>query len=220
MEDLINRVWFIPNGYINNHLQRNWRNYDKPLIPSDYETLNFTEIKSGPYIFLSRSPITFGHSIIVIPKPPKRDHADEQTFFKWSANYISYGINRFNFAFNNLAIHTERKFKTIAEFTKTKGNYIKTLVLKASANENTSMVYKIHLIPYFNSHHLASQKRFKNLYPDYKLGDLQGGLLGWIGEQEDQVDKTEIKLLLGFENNENALSSELEDLALLLRKTN
>jgi hypothetical protein len=71
----------------------------------------------------------------------------------------------------------------LAQYTVTLGQYVKTLVLKASANENQEE-YKVHLVPCFSSHIEAAN----NLYQE-RFEKPEGGLLFWIGQCEDRVDR-------------------------------
>jgi len=82
-------------------------------------------------------------------------------------------------------------FEQLSRVTQSGGQLIKVLVLRSSASEKPDEELKIHLVPYFESHHWACQLRFAErhrLLP----GDKLGGLLGWIGEREDRVDTWEV----------------------------
>jgi hypothetical protein len=73
----------------------------------------------------------------------------------------------------------------LREYTKTSGKYIKTLVLKASANENENE-YKIHLIPYFESHLCVTTALF---HKDRDIDkNKKGGLFRWLGVEERRLE--------------------------------
>ena len=72
----------------------------------------------------------------------------------------------------------------------TRGSYEKTLVLRASAQETIGKEYKVHLVPFFASHAELCKKRFQSLHA--AMPEQVGGLLGWLGMREDDVDKWEV----------------------------
>ena len=130
-------------------------------------------------IFLVDAPLTFAHSQLAM-KFSEVTRPNEPTCFQISAQIIQKALFTFNQALDS---NTINHFKELAEFTCTKKNYIKTLVLRASAQED-SRDYKIHLVPYFESHAKACQERFVNIHGVNKTG----GLLGWLGDRETKVD--------------------------------
>jgi hypothetical protein len=190
----IARLWYLPEG---------WRGLSAPKRVAAYlkdpAALHNTafwpdstkdewkRIENSPYIFLSRSPLTFGHSQLVIPSP--RD--SEQNLFRLASEIIYSAISTFNSAFGKAnLIHERDVFKPLAESTLTRGSYEKTLVLRASAREETKKEYKIHLVPYFTSHAELCRDRFHSRHK--VTPDRLGGLLGWLGMREDDVDKWEV----------------------------
>jgi hypothetical protein len=64
------------------------------------------------------------------------------------------------------------------------------LVLRSSAQEIVDKEYKVHLVPYFESHAELCKKRFQSLHT--VPNDQTGGLLGWLGGREDDVDRWEV----------------------------
>jgi hypothetical protein len=193
MDGRIARLWYLPEG---------WRNLSEPRKVADYlenpEVLKNTAlwpdakedawelIKNSPCVFFSRSPLTFGHSQLLIPS-----HGDcEPDLFRLASEIIYNVISTFSTIFGSpKLLHERRIFKPLAENTVTGGPYNKTLVLRASAQE-TNAEYKIHLVPYFESHVELCRKRFHSLHA--VTPERTGGLLGWLGEREDDVDKWEV----------------------------
>jgi hypothetical protein len=81
-------------------------------------------------------------------------------------------------------------WKTLREYTKTKGRLIKTLILRVSADE-VERQYKVHIVPYFESHLCLTTMLFQQ---GRRLDKSKtGGLIHWLGEQERNVeDKIEL----------------------------
>lgn len=195
----------MPVSYKDNFERESWNNIcSEGAIPiQQWNKVDWERAENGPYIFLSRAPITFAHSILVIPKPRQSKFVSEATFFRWSADLIEQVIYLFNIAFGIKKIHTDTSFRILAEGTMSKGEYIKTLILKASANEDLNTVYKVHLLPYFQSHDIDCQQRFFALHRSIDLGEKKGGLLGWIGQREDEADKYEVERTNPYDNEIN-----------------
>jgi hypothetical protein len=78
------------------------------------------------------------------------------------------------------------QWRALADYSETSGHYVKTLVLKASANEARNE-YKVHLVPCFSSH-VDAANRLLNDRIDGMPGRA-GGLLHWIGQREHIVDQ-------------------------------
>ena len=218
----IHRIWYLPSKWseIKNNLGdvTNWSEYvsdGENTTDSDWDKSGWKLLQQFPYIFLSRSPLTFGHSQLVIPSPPARKwkKTKEEDFFEWSSHIIEGAIATFSRVFRDDKIHQHNKiFKNLAEVTQTKGRYIKTLILRASANEKVFEEYKVHLVPYFKSHATKCQDRFRCRHRASLTKT--GGLLGWLGEREDEVDKweadpTPCKYRLDDIANEDLKMSEL-----------
>jgi hypothetical protein len=191
------RVWFSPKG--------GWEEVKSVLKKkADLETENWRDLcnkdykadieKSVPHIFLSRSPLTFGHSQLVIPSPPWRTDKkpiSETSFFEIASVIIVRALQTYQqiFSTKGSLIHEENTFRALAESTYSYGQYIKTLVVRASAEEKAGKQYKVHLVPYLKSHEAECLKRFRaqhRVKPDKK-----GGLIGWLGDRETEVDKWE-----------------------------
>jgi hypothetical protein len=80
------------------------------------------------------------------------------------------------------------RFKELARYTRTSGAYRKLLILRTSASEREA--FKIHLVPYFESHEHECYGLFH--WRHSVRSDKLGGLLGWLGERESEVDKVEV----------------------------
>ncbi len=102
-----------------------------PLLETQYENVIQTDLLIGPRIFFSRSPLTFGHSIVIIPKPISIEYVSEDTFFHWSAPFIEYAINKIYQKFGIEEIYKSITYQNISEKTSTNGNYIKTINSKS-----------------------------------------------------------------------------------------
>lgn len=138
-------------------------------------------------IFLVHTPYTFGHSQLAMKFPYEAD-PDEAARFTSAASIIEKALSAFR---HELSQKTRKEFSDLAKLTLTKGIYIKTLILRTSANENIHIEYKVHLVPYFRSHESACQRRYCAIHRvDPKD---TGGLVGWLGERETEVDKWGLK---------------------------
>ncbi len=189
IKDIRERIWFWRE-------KNEWRfkdadssnYYDEIQNRLDYVIKTKDEL-SYPisYIFLVRAPFTFGHSQLVMnfQYDPAPNEAD---IFKEAAQIIAKALLMFK---SQLVGETIRKFSDLAKLTLTEGIYIKTLILRTSAEEKTETTYKVHLVPYFKSHEVACQKRYSEIHHvnPYETG----GLVGWLGERETEVEKWELK---------------------------
>lgn len=176
----------------------------------------WSQIEKAPHIFVSRSPLTFCHSQLVVPASKN----DEEDLFRVASKIIYTAISVFKNAFDSQVkpLHEKDAFKPLAEYTHTYGPYIKTLVLRASASEKTNKQYKVHLVPYFKSHASSCKSRFQSLHR--VKPEETGGLLAWLGEREDEADKweadpTPVKPLLDQIANDHM---KMADLAQELRR--
>lgn len=176
MDSRIPRTWFRCDGWSSEFVADSER-YTAILKTADRETLASL---INARIFLVDSPLTFAHSQVAI-KFSENVHLDESSRFRIAAQIVHKAISTFK---QLLSPNTIDYFKELAEFTHTKGNYIKTLVLRASAQED-DWEYKIHLVPYFVSHAAVCQERYTGIHCDNQ----PGGLLGWLGERETEVDR-------------------------------
>jgi hypothetical protein len=200
-DDRSRRVWYLSKGgweyeHIKKALEHKrvnlqnekWDNVAKKNYKEDIE-------EKIPHIFLSRAPLTFGHSQLVIPFPPCHSNdkkISEANFFEIASLVVTGALKTFEQVFHkNHPINEEDRFKRLAESTYSFGNYIKTLVVRTSADEKVERQYKIHLVPYFKSHEAECLKRFRaqhKVRPDEK-----GGLMGWLGDRETEVGKWEVE---------------------------
>ena len=163
-------------------------------------------------VILVEAPLTFGHSQLIITT---RKNIKEDIKFEMA----SFAIGRCLPIIKKCipAAVKDDTWKELREYTATKGRYIKTLILRASADENEDQ-YKVHLAPYFNSNLKSTKILFqegRNLENDPK-----GGLLRWLGEREKYLDDN-IETLRNTDRFPTALieSFELIKLARFLRET-
>lgn len=131
------------------------------------------------YVFLVDKPITFGHSQLRVATAPTQH---EETSFATAAIHVVKCIRILRQKLSKVSFED---WRALADYTETSGRYMKTLVLKASAQDSPDE-YKIHLVPYFDSHLEAT----KTLYwsgkepPPRHAELLPGGLLHWVGQRE------------------------------------
>ena len=146
----------------------------------------WSEVKKFPHVFVTNLPLTFGHSQLVVPARPGKDAANESTLFRSAADLIEDGLEVFKNVFGKGELHAKAPFKKLAEDTYSYGKYIKTLILRTSADDDPDTKIKFHLVPYFQSNQVDCHKRFHSLHrapPTEK-----GGMIGWLGERETQLD--------------------------------
>lgn len=154
------------------------------------------------YIFLVRAPLTFGHSQIVM-KFLSIGLQNEADLFEMIAPTIKGAISVFEQVLGSEWLHRSPEFAALAELTRTHKHYLKTLVLRSSAKENRDGEYKVHLVPYFDSHAEQCQERYRAIH---HLDCGTGGLLGWLGERETEVDRWQIP-------SENPWGVKLDEIA-------
>lgn len=100
-------------------------------------------------IILSHAPLTLGHSQLIMKFSSDIKQFTESERFGKAAEIIQKSISVFEQVFGSKEVHMRSsEFKKLSEITKTNGKYIKTLVLRTSAEEDHTE-YKIHLLPYF-----------------------------------------------------------------------
>ncbi|MBW7905476.1 MAG: hypothetical protein LC135_03180 [Phycisphaerae bacterium] len=133
---------------------------------------------------LVRSPITFGHTQLTIEWAEAQANKGE---FEYAGAHIDHVVSAMTRCFTQECL---REFDLLARVTQTEGKLIKVLVLRASASERPEKALKVHLVPYFESHQFACLSRFAERHR--VLPGTPGGLLGWIGSQEDKVDAWEV----------------------------
>jgi hypothetical protein len=188
------RTWFLPKGgwkqiktVLENKTNLETENW-KDICNKDY----VKEIENKvPHIFLSRSPLTFGHSQLVIPAIPGKIF-EEANFYEIASIILVRALQTYETVFSNKdsPIHEEVTFSRLSESTYSYGNYVKTLLLRVSAVENAGEQYKVHLVPFLKSHQSECLKRFRAQHRTARP-DKKGGLIGWLGDRETEVDKWE-----------------------------
>jgi hypothetical protein len=146
----------------------------------------WSEVSKFPHVFLANAPLTFGHSQLVVPARPGTDSVNESTLFRSAVDLIEDVLEVFKTVFGNGKLHARAPFQKLAEDTYSYGKYIKTLILRTSADDDPDTKIKFHLVPYFESNQADCHKRFHSLHsapPNEK-----GGMIGWLGERETQLD--------------------------------
>jgi len=190
-KDMFQRTWYLPDHWweektnLDNHEQ--WRKLLNRRNSSRWEDeLGVRDWRKFPYIFLVNRPLTFGHSQLVIPIPDDL-RPKESIAFEFAAILIKLAIKGFEEVFGDDKLHTEVDFSDLAKRTLSYGKYEKTIIMRVSADEDPKKVYKVHLVPYFESNAALCQERYcsvQKVPPDKK-----GGLIGWLGDRETEVDK-------------------------------
>ena len=153
-------------------------------------------------IFLVYAPLTFGHSQLIMKFSGKR-RVDEATRFELAAPIVKKALVVLKKITGSNRLRSQRQFRQLTNLTRTEGRYIKTLILRTSASEKNNE-YKIHLVPYFNSHARACKKRYTSIHSIYSNDT--GGLLGWLGDRETIADSWQIK-------TDNPFRDHLDNLA-------
>jgi len=131
-------------------------------------------------VFLVESPLTFGHSQLILTT---EEVISEEDMFDRSSSVIKEGIQILKRKLPE-AIE-DPVWKTLRDYTKTSGRLIKILILRVSADEAEKQ-YKVHIVPYFESHLCLTTLLFqKGRDVDTKK---TGGMIRWLGEQEKRLD--------------------------------
>jgi hypothetical protein len=131
-------------------------------------------------VYVVESPLTFGHSQLILKSKNK---ISEERMFELSATVITKCIKILKEKIPGIIENP--KWEMLREYTKTSGRLIKILILKVSADE-TIKQYKVHLVPYFESHLCLTTLLFqkgRNI-EEHKTG----GMIHWLGEQEKRLD--------------------------------
>ena len=148
---------------------------------------SWEEVCKLPHIFLTNAPLTFGHSQLVVPALHGRNTANENDLFRKAAELIEKALKVLRSVLGKTNVHETSPFEKLAQDTYCYGKYIKTLILRTSADDDPVTKIKLHLVPYFQSNEADCHKRFHSLHrapPNDK-----GGMLGWLGERETQIDR-------------------------------
>jgi hypothetical protein len=129
------------------------------------------------FTFLVDAPYTLGHSQLVL-KVSKS--AEEEYNFAKASIHATKCIR----ILRNKLHNRSKEWPQLAKYTETSGSYLKTLVLKVSADEEDD-TYKVHLVPYFASHLETTITLYRETLRKKKG---IGGLVYWLGRRECQVD--------------------------------
>ena len=192
-KDMFQRTWYVPDRWWTtaspNDLEE-WRTLLERGNASQWDVSG--DWKKFPYIYLVNRPLTFGHSQLVMPIPMNlrstKDENRESIYFECASIMIKRAIKGFVEAFDKNKLHTEKKFHDLAKRTLSYGRYEKTIIMRVSAKEDLKE-YKIHLVPYFEPNAALCQERY---YSVHKVPDKRGGLIGWLGDRETEVDSWQI----------------------------
>jgi hypothetical protein len=184
------RIWFL-------RMQQRGYSFSTETVPPEIRYDQVQRILSQDtstcailsYVFLVRAPLTFGHSQLVT-KILSTTQYHEADIFEMTAPIIKGVISVFENVLGSNYSHKSPEFQKLAELTRTHKRYLKTLVLRSSAKENSEGEYKVHLVPYFESHAEECQKRYRAIH---HLDSDTGGLLGWLGERETEIDRWQIE---------------------------
>jgi hypothetical protein len=185
-KDIFQRTWYLPDSWwtsANPHDLQEWRTLLDRKNASQWDIKG--NWKEYPRIFLVNRPLTFGHSQLVMPIPTNLSTTKESTIFECASIIIKRAIKGFEEAFGEDNLHEEARFYDLAKRTLSNGKYEKTIIMRVSADEDPSKLYKVHLVPYFESNADQCQERY---YSIHKVPDKRGGLIGWLGDRETEVD--------------------------------
>ena len=163
--------------------------------------------KQGAFAFLVDAPLTFGHTQLVLRVVCRA----EERLFSRSAPHIVECVRRLR----TLLPGRLENWEHLATYTKTEGAYKKTLLLRVSADEQGDM-YKIHLVPYFESH-LKSTCRLYQETLGFSDGGI-GGLLHWLGKTEVRRDRDMKPTREDSTVKTRVASLRLQDLARAMRE--
>jgi len=131
-------------------------------------------------VMIVDSPLTFGHSQLILET---KKVIPEEDMFEMSSSVIKESIRTLK---EKLPEAVENPvWKTLRDYTKTSGRLKKILILKVSANEAEKQ-YKVHMVPYFESHLCLTTMLFQK-GRDLYIGKT-GGMIRWLGEQEKRLD--------------------------------
>lgn len=185
-KDMFDRTWYLPDRWWTtaspNDLEE-WRALLKRENASQWDvSCNWRKF---PHIFFVNRPLTFGHSQLVMPIPSNLRDIKEDIIFECASIIIKRAIKTFEEAFGGDKLHSNEDFCNLAKRTLSNGRYEKTIIMRVSADEDPREVYKVHLVPYFKSNADLCQERY---YLIHKVPDNRGGLIGWLGDRETEVD--------------------------------
>jgi hypothetical protein len=155
------------------------------LMAYDYDTLRHkvkdriwypNKDKDGDedaFAYLVDTPYTLGHSQLVLKISKSTEEKDN---FANVSKHVAKCIKTLS-----TKLHCQsKKWPQLAKYTLTSDSYLKTLVLRVSADEEDD-TYKVHLVPYFTSHLNATRKLFRAIH---NKEEGIGGLVHWLGQRE------------------------------------
>jgi len=188
--EIFQRIWYLPDNWWTGESHDNLEEWCALLKRRNARQWNVSDKwREFPHIYLVHRPLTFGHSQLVLPIPknlmPTSNENKESLYFECASIIIKRAIKGFVEAFHTNKLHTEKIFSDLAKRTHSYGEYEKTIIMRVSANENPKEEYKVHLVPYFESNADLCQKRY---YSIHRVPDKRGGLIGWLGDTETEVD--------------------------------
>ena len=134
----------------------------------------------GISVYLVESPLTFGHSQMNLQT---EKIMPEEDMFEIAALVLKESIRVLKEKLPKAM--EDPVWKTLRDYTKTSGRLIKILILKVSADE-TEKQYKVHIVPYFESHLCLTTMLFQKGRDIDKCKT--GGMIRWLGEQEKRLD--------------------------------
>lgn len=135
------------------------------------------EKPNGSYIFLTQEPLTFGHSQLRMVT--KYDWSEEIAYIK-ASQQVGKAIAALTEVLANQCV--QEQFPALSNYTGRKGAYIKTAVLRVSAEEARNE-YKVHLCPIWESGLEKSGELLRRSAPWLPEGQ-NGGLINWLGHRE------------------------------------
>lgn len=148
------------------------------IVPNDFRDRTWYE-NGNAYAFLVDTPHTFGHTQLVL----KIDNTEkEEDCFRKASSHVTSCIKKLRTALQD---NFADDYAFLLRYTRTSGKYKKTLVLRVSARESKGE-YKVHLVPYFESHFHATNKLYRATHDKHKKEN--GGLLHWLGLREVLLD--------------------------------
>jgi len=188
--EMFQRTWYLPDCWWTGKRPDNLEELCTLLKRGNASQWNVSnKWREFPHIYLVNRPLTFGHSQLVMPIPENRispnNENKESLYFEYASIMIKRAIKVFVEAFHTNKLHTEKIFCDLAKRTDSYGGYEKTIIMRVSADEDPKKVYKVHLVPYFESTAALCQERF---YAVHKVPDKRGGMIGWLGDKETEVD--------------------------------
>lgn len=148
------------------------------IVPNELRARAWYE-NGNVYAFLVDAPHTFGHTQLVLKT---NDMENEEDCFRKAFSHVASCIKKLRTVLQD---NFADDYAPLLRYTRTSGKYIKTLVLRVSAREGRGE-YKVHLVPYFESHFKTTNKLYHATHNKHKKE--AGGLLHWLGLREVLLD--------------------------------